>query len=70
MLAPAGTAPDVTRLLSAESGKVLSRPEIQQRVIALGMEPLSSTPEGLAAFLKQQLAKWQQAVALAGIKAN
>jgi tripartite-type tricarboxylate transporter receptor subunit TctC len=70
MLAPAGTAVAVTRLLSAESGKVLIRHDIQDRIVALGMEPLSSTPDGLAAFLKQQLAKWQQAVALAGIKPN
>lgn len=70
MLAPAGTASAATRLFSAESGKVLSRPEIQERIVALGMEPMSSTPEELAAFLRQQLAKWQQAVALAGIKPN
>jgi tripartite-type tricarboxylate transporter receptor subunit TctC len=68
MLAPAGTPANVVNLLSAESEKILRSPDMQQRIVALGMEPASSTPEELKVFLKEQLAKWKQAVELAGLK--
>jgi tripartite-type tricarboxylate transporter receptor subunit TctC len=68
MLAPAGTPPDIVNRVSAEVRTILDRPDIQKRIVALGMEPASTTPEGLAAFHKQQLANWKQAVDLAGIK--
>jgi tripartite-type tricarboxylate transporter receptor subunit TctC len=70
ILAPAGTPENVVNLLSAESEKILRNPDIQQRIIALGMEPTSSTPEEFKVFLKQQLAQWKQAVELAGLKPN
>lgn len=70
ILAPAGTPENIVDLLSAESEKILRDPDMQQRIIALGMEPASSTPQEFKVFLKEQLAKWKQAVELAGLKSN
>jgi tripartite-type tricarboxylate transporter receptor subunit TctC len=61
---------NVVNLLSAESEKILRNPDMRERIIALGMEPASSTPEELKVFLKEQLAKWKQVIELAGLKAD
>ena len=36
-------------------------PDVRQRLIALGYEPLGSTPEDFAANLKSEMAKWAKA---------
>jgi tripartite-type tricarboxylate transporter receptor subunit TctC len=41
--------------LSAEVRKALQAPDLRERYLALGMDPVSITPEELAALLKREI---------------
>ena len=45
----------------------LRRPEVQDRLTALAIEPLTSTPDELEKFIATEIAKWAQVVRDAGI---
>jgi tripartite-type tricarboxylate transporter receptor subunit TctC len=65
---PKGMPRDVTERLSRDLQALLKRPEVKDAFGKLAFEPRGSTPEELAAFLKEQIAGWKRAVADAGIK--
>ena len=67
-LAPAGTPREIVNALSVAMMKALQMPDVRQRLIALGYEPLGSTPEEFAANLRSEMAKWAKAVKNAGIR--
>jgi tripartite-type tricarboxylate transporter receptor subunit TctC len=69
-LAPAKTPPAIVQQLNAETLKILGQPEVKERIVGLGMEPSSTTPEEFAAFMKSETAKWAQAVKRSGVKAD
>jgi tripartite-type tricarboxylate transporter receptor subunit TctC len=68
IMAPAGTPPEITRRLRDEVVKVLAMPDVREFLAAQGAEPVGSTPEQLAAFIKSETAKWGAAVKAAGLK--
>ncbi|MCW5735855.1 MAG: tripartite tricarboxylate transporter substrate binding protein [Enhydrobacter sp.] len=70
MYVPRGTPKDIVDRLNAEVAKILAMPEIRQRLLQLGFEPVSGTPEQLAAFEKQERAKWGPLIKAAGLKAD
>ena len=57
-----------SRPLNAELAKILAQPETRQRLLQLGFEPASGTPEQLAQFEKQERAKWGPLIKAAGFK--
>jgi tripartite-type tricarboxylate transporter receptor subunit TctC len=59
---------DVVARLSREIDGVLKRPQVREAFQKLAFEPKSSTPEELAAFVKEQLEIWRRVVAEVGIK--
>ena len=70
LFAPAGTPPDVIRLLNAEVNKMVQKPALVQRFAALGAEPITSTPEQAAAFVKSEQEKWGKVIRDIGLKAE
>jgi tripartite-type tricarboxylate transporter receptor subunit TctC len=46
----------------------LTRPEVEDRLTALAIQPLASTPDELAAFVPAEIRKWAQVVKDAGIE--
>ena len=70
MLAPAATPRPIVDRLSAEVGKIVSTPEVRQRLLSLGMEPLVSTPEQFAALLQADMAKASKVIEVANIRLN
>jgi len=70
MYAPAGTPKESVARLNAEVAKILALPETRQRLLQLGFEPVSGTPEQLAAFEKTERAKWGPLIKAAGLKAD
>jgi tripartite-type tricarboxylate transporter receptor subunit TctC len=67
---PAGMPAAVVQRLNTEIARGLKAPDVQQRLTNAGYDPVTSTPEELADFLKQELAKWDKVVKTAGIKAQ
>ena len=55
IVAPAGTPRDVVDKLHAALRKVLTVPDVREKILAAGIEPASSaTPEEFAAFIRSQ----------------
>jgi len=60
VVAPAGTPPDIIARLSGAIGDYLQGPEIEQKLIALGLAPsVASTPASTAHFLAQERERWR-----------
>ena len=68
--APAKTPRAVVNKLNREIGRALNDPESQQRMAALGMEIITSTPEQLDKFLASQIALVIELAKRAGIQAR
>jgi tripartite-type tricarboxylate transporter receptor subunit TctC len=68
LVAPAGTPPEVVKLLSDEVAKILDRPEIKAKLTEIGTEPYSMPPAQFKAFISAEKAKWGQVIKNAGIK--
>lgn len=67
LLAPAGTPNDVIQLLNREIAAVLRDPAMREKLIAQGIEPESSTPEGLRDQIQSEITKWARVIKEAGI---
>jgi tripartite-type tricarboxylate transporter receptor subunit TctC len=70
LVAPAGTPREVVDKLNAEVLKVLAMPDVRERFLALGVEPLGSTPGEFASHIRAQMEKWAKVVKGAGVKAE
>ena len=70
ILAPAGTPQPVVRRLNAELVKIMHAPEMKEKLTATGTEPLTSTPEEFAAYIKREITKWGDVIRKAGVKAD
>jgi tripartite-type tricarboxylate transporter receptor subunit TctC len=70
VLAPAGTPRPVVARLNAELVKILYSPDMKDKLNAMGTDPVTSTPEEFAAYLRQETAKWANVVLKAGLKAD
>ena len=70
MFAPAGTPRAIVTQLNAEVMKILSAPDVKERLQAIGAEPMSATPEQFQAMVKADLEKWARLVRSAGITAD
>ena len=64
----AGTLGPQIEKLSAALGRAVKRPEAIQRLTTLGMEPVGSTPDELAARMRADIARYTQAVKISGAK--
>jgi len=68
LLAPAGTPMPLIQRLNREVVKALDAPEVRERLLAQGAEPMPGTPEAFASFMQEEMAKWAPVVKQAGIK--
>ncbi len=67
-LAPARTPNAIVTRLNTDIVKVLRSAETQDRLIALGCEPVGDTPAQFAAFVSAERDKWAKVIKQAGIK--
>lgn len=67
---PAKTPAAVVARLSQEIARVLRLPEVGERLLAQGMEPMSNAPEEFAAYIKSEMTKWAKVVKASGAKAE
>ncbi len=67
-LAPAGTPREIVTRISSEAAKAVNLPEIRNRFEQSGIEPVGGTPEQLARFMDDEIAKWAKVIQAAGVK--
>jgi tripartite-type tricarboxylate transporter receptor subunit TctC len=70
LFAPAGTPRDVVLKLHGEIAKTVAQPDAKERLLAMGLDPVGSSPDDFTAYLKVETAKWGKLVREAGIRAN
>jgi tripartite-type tricarboxylate transporter receptor subunit TctC len=68
ILAPAGTPPAMVNRLSQEIAKIVLQSETRQRLVAIGADPVGSSPEEFARFRRAEFKKLSELMAGAGIK--
>ena len=68
LFAPAATPRNIVNRLSNETAKALQSKDINEKFLAQGADPVSSTPEQFVAFLKVEIAKWAKVVKDSGAK--
>ncbi|GAA0608250.1 tripartite tricarboxylate transporter substrate binding protein [Craurococcus roseus] len=68
LVAPAGTDPAIVSRVNAETARVLARPDVAERVAALGMEPVEEPPEALGALIRADAERWAAVVRRARIQ--
>ena len=68
VLAPARTPAAIVNQLSAELAKAVAVPDVREKLLALGIEPLGSTPAEFTEHLKNEIARWGPIIAKAGVK--
>ena len=66
--AVAGTPKPVLDTLHAQIVKIMGLPDVKERIVTMGFEPTSSSPDELAALMKAETAKWSKVVRDANIK--
>lgn len=70
MFARAGTPHAIVDKLNAEAARILKLPDVRERFLALGAEPVSSTPQELGATLKKDAEVWGKVIRDSGIKGD
>ena len=68
MWLPAGSSTDFAAKLSAAASAALARPDVKQKLLAIGLIPAGSTPEGLTKELADDTAFWRPIVTATGYK--
>ena len=66
-LAPAKTPPDIIELLSAKAIEILKRPAISEQLRNNGFEVIANGPDGMRKRIEDEVPKWRDIIAKAGI---
>lgn len=66
--APAGTPMEIRRRLATEIDQIIRIPEVRERLLSWGAEPVGGTPEEMDRMLTAERARWSEVVRLAGIE--
>jgi tripartite-type tricarboxylate transporter receptor subunit TctC len=70
ILAPAATPRDIINRLNAEWLKIAAMPDTKAKMESAGVEPLSSTPEQFADFIKTETVRWSKVIKEANLSVD
>ena len=70
VFAPAGTPPEIVRRLNTEIVRILKSPEIHDKLIALGAEPVGNSVDEFTAMVKSEVVKWGDVVKRSGARVD
>lgn len=68
IIAPAGLPGPIAAKIATDAAAQLKVDSVRERFTTLGATPVGSTPEQAQAFVRAELAKWQEVVTQAGIE--
>ena len=68
MMAPAATPPGVLSRLSTEAQSAIKAPTVRERLHALQLEPVGSSPAEFRAFIDEQVKRFAELLKLAGVE--
>jgi tripartite-type tricarboxylate transporter receptor subunit TctC len=67
-VAPANTPAPVIQKLNEEIRAALSVPDVREKALQAGAEPVSTTPQEFAALIREETRKWAQVIKAANVK--
>jgi tripartite-type tricarboxylate transporter receptor subunit TctC len=70
VMAPAKTPRDIVNRLNVEVGRILATPDMRDRLIGEGVEPVGGSTELFAAFIRDEIDKYAKVVKAAALKAE
>ena len=70
ILAPAGTPKDLVVKLNTEITRIMNLPEVKERLVVLGADIRTSSPQEFATFMRSETAKWAKVVKFSGAKVD
>ena len=70
MFAPARTPPAIIQRLHRETAREIHRPEVKEKLLGAGVEPVGNSPEEFGAYVKADMARWGKVIKDAGIRAE
>ena len=62
VFAPAGTPPEIVERVSKEAARVMKKPEVLDKLQALGATPVGSSPAEFKAYVDGELKRWKVAL--------
>lgn len=62
LFAPVGTPHEIIATLQTEIGRILAMPDVRERILRMGNEPVGNTPEEFAAMYRSDVARFARIV--------
>jgi tripartite-type tricarboxylate transporter receptor subunit TctC len=62
VLVPAATPRPIVELLQAEIARIINLPDVNEKLLVLGLEPSGMSPTEFAAYIKSDMAKWKRVI--------
>jgi len=70
LAAPAGTPREIVNRWHSEVARALKVPDVRDKLVAQGADPVGSSPDEFAAFMKSETAKWARVIKEANIRVD
>lgn len=70
LFAPTGTPKDAVARVNEAVNRAMQAPEVRDKFIAQGAEPLTGTPQDAAAYTRAEVAKWAKVVKASGARVD
>jgi tripartite-type tricarboxylate transporter receptor subunit TctC len=67
IFAPAGTPQSIVARLNSEISKIVHRPDVDERLNGLGIEPEGNSSREFASQIKEEIAKWSNVIKIARV---
>ncbi|HTS39739.1 MAG TPA: tripartite tricarboxylate transporter substrate binding protein [Xanthobacteraceae bacterium] len=68
IVVPAGTPNEIVALLQREIAKAVATPDVKEKLLQQGFDPIANTPAEFGARIKSEMAKWAKVVHEAKLK--
>jgi tripartite-type tricarboxylate transporter receptor subunit TctC len=70
LFAPAGTPKDAVARVNDAVNRAMQTPDVREKFIAQGAEPLTGTPQDAAAYTRAEVTKWAKVVKASGARVD
>src|SRR5258706_16326843 len=66
LVGPAGLADEIRAKVAGEAARSLKRPDLREKFLQQGADPVGSTPQEFAQYMRDETAKWAKLVKAVG----